>query len=152
MEQNDFRLNKKSLNELGLAGENYIRYEINLSQKLPTLDIYRVGYAPEDREDIPFASSSLVNFEGEEKVPVIRDENKHDFHSLRIEVDGNNAYTYVDDILVDAEYKTTPWGTPLLTGRTLNPRGNNDVLTYPRLNEIGFFAGEKDQHILSICA
>lgn len=142
---NDFRLNKKSLNELGLAGENYIRYEINLSQKLPTLDIYRVGYAPEDREDIPFASSSLVNFEGEEKVPVIRDENKHDFHSLRIEVDGNNAYTYVDDILVDAEYKTTPWGTPLLTGRTLNPRGNNDVLTYPRLNEIGFFAGEKDQ-------
>ena len=65
--ENAFQIEQKSLNELGLAGENYIRYEINLSQKLPTLDIYRVGYAPEDREDIPFASSSLVNFEGDRK-------------------------------------------------------------------------------------
>lgn len=27
--------------------------------------------------------------------------------------------------------------------RCLNPRGVNDVLTYPHLNQIGFFAGEK---------
>lgn len=29
-----------------------------------------------------------------------------------------------------------------VSGRQLNPRGNNDVLPYPRLNEIGFYAGK----------
>ena len=138
---NDFRLLDRSKNELGLEGENYIRYEINLDPDVPTLDIYRVGYAPGDRKDVPFASVPLVNFEGEEKTPVISGENREEFHRLRIEVDGNNAWTYVDDILVDAVEMKQFWGTRII-GRTLNPRGFNDVTTYPRLNEIGFFAGE----------
>lgn len=31
------------------------------------------------------------------------------------------------------------------SGCRLNPRRNNDVLTYPHLNEIGFFAGERSR-------
>ena len=138
---NDFRLLDHTKNELGLEGENYIRFEINLSDKTPKLDIYRVGYAPGDKSDVPFASVDLVNFEGETKTPVITPENAKNFHSLRIEVDGNNSFTYVDDVLVDACLAPLPMGGTKLAGRTLNPRGNNDVLTYPRLNEIGFFAG-----------
>ena len=84
----------------------------------------------------------LVNFEGEIKTPVITAENAKNFHRLRIEVDGNNSFTYVDGILVDAVLAHLPRGGVRLAGRTLNPRGFNDVLTYPRLNEIGFFAGE----------
>lgn len=139
---NDFRLLDRSKNELGMEGENYIRFEINLSGEIPKLDIYRAGYAPEDQPDVPFASTDLVNFEGDVKKPVITDENAGDFHRLRIEVDGNNSLTYLDDILVDAVMAPLPMGGARLAGRTLNPRGFNDVLTYPRLNEIGFFAGE----------
>lgn len=135
----DFRLLDHTKNELGLEGENFIRFECNLKEDIPQLDIYRVGYAPEDKEEVPFASVELVNFQGEDKVPVITRENMGEFHKFRIEVDGNNSMTYVDDVLVDAVEQKEFWGTKL-TGRTLNPRGNNDVLTYPRLNEIGFFA------------
>lgn len=144
---NDFRLLDHTKNELGLEGENFIRYEINLSGTCdgnPTLDIYRVGYAKEDKYNVPFASVPLVNFEGSEKSPLITEENAYDFHTMRIEIDGNNAYTYVDDIWVDAVVTKEFWGERI-TGRTLNPRGNNDVLTYPRLNEVGFFAGDGDK-------
>lgn len=170
---NDFRLLDKNQNEYGLEGENYIRYEINLQalagkpaqgqaagNAMPTLDIYRAGYAPGDREDIPFASVPLVPFEREDSSQestaaqgtgeaeagdssLITEENAYDFHCLRIEVDGNNAFTYLDGVLVDAVAKQEFFGRTV-KGRTLNPRGNNDVLTYPRLNEIGFFAGEGD--------
>lgn len=139
---NDFRLLDHTKNELGMEGENYIRFEINLSSETPKLDIYRVGYAPGDSSDVPFASVDLVNFEGDVKTPVITGENAKDYHSLRIEIDGNNSFTYVDDILVDAVLAPLPMGGTRLAGRTLNPRGFNDVLTYPRLNEIGFFAAK----------
>lgn len=138
---NDFRLLDHTKNELGLEGENFLRFEVNFTGEQPRLDIYRVGYASEDQKNVPFASTELVNFQGEEKIPIITRENAGEFHKLRIEVDGNNSMTYVDDILVDAVEQKEFWGTKIV-GRTLNPRGNNDVLTYPRLNEIGFFADE----------
>lgn len=144
---NDFRLLDRDQNELGIEGENFIRYEWNLKeleQGKPMLDIYRVGYALEDKKDIPFASIPLVNFEGEEKTPIFTKENSWDFHKLRIEVEGNTAKTYVDDILVDAVLEDM-FGYKKISGRVLNPRGHNDVLTYPRLNEIGFYAGEGDK-------
>lgn len=138
---NDYRLLDRSKNELGLEGENYIRFEINLAKKVPSLDIYRVGYALQDRGDVPFASVPIVNFEGKVKHPVITEENKYDFHRLTVEVEGNCSRAYIDGTLVDALIKQEPWG-PVTVGRVLNPRGHNDVITYPRLNEIGFFAGE----------
>jgi alpha-L-rhamnosidase len=133
----DFRLFNRLYNEYGLANENYIRYEINVTEietKPATIDIYRVGYAPGDRADVPFASVIL---------PQITAANAYDFHTLRIEVDGNNAVTYLNGGLIDGKWKE--YGPKkFLTGRVLNPRGDNDVLTYPKLCEIGFFAGEDD--------
>ncbi len=138
---NDDTLVDHNRNELGMEGVNYIRYEINLSGETPKLDIYRVGYAPGDSEEIPFASVPIVNFDREEKKSVITGENAGQFHTMKIEVDGNNAWTYIDGILVDAVMEDAPFGNKKC-GRMLNPRGTNDVLTYPRLNEIGFFAGK----------
>lgn len=112
----DYRLLDESLNEYGLAGENYIRYEVNAEKR--TLDVYRVGYAPEDRADVPFASLPL-------NAPV-----DGGFHSLSVLVTGNQAQASLDN-------------APIGESLCLNPRGSNDVLTYPRLNEIGFFSGEK---------
>lgn len=125
---NDYRLLDESLNEYGLAGENYIRYEINAAKQ--TLDIFRVGYAAEDRADTPFASVVLP--EG------LLSSDDGQFHTLNVLVSGNQAQAYLDGTAVDV-----PAGLCELSGRFLNPRGGNDVLTYPRLNEIGFFAGKK---------
>jgi alpha-L-rhamnosidase len=141
---NDYRLLDSNLNEYGIQGENYIRYEINLSQDIPKLDIYRVGYAREDRGDKPLASVDIVNYHGENKTAVINDKNKYDFHKLKVKVLGNNAFAYVDEILVDAVSVNLFYG-PAEKGRLLNPRGYTDVITYPRLNEIGFFAGNGDK-------
>ena len=128
---NDFRLLDHNQNEYGLEGENYIRYEINRAGETPVLDIYRVGYAKDDKKDVPFATVELdknVNFD--------------EFHCLKIVVDGDKAFTYLDEKPVDVP--ETAMGPMKISGRVLNPRGHNDVLTYPRLNEIGFFAGEGD--------
>lgn len=109
----DERLLDESLNEYGLAGENYIRYEINAPDQ--SLDVYRVGYAPQDEAEVPFARLPL-------NAPV-----DDGFHRLEVLVTGNQAQVSLDGATV---------GSTLC----LNPRGGNDVLTYPRLNEIGFFA------------
>lgn len=123
----DARLMDESLNEYGLAGENYIRYELNVSKQ--TLDIYRVGYALDDCADVPFASVPLP--EGLLKT------GDSAFHTLSVLVMGNHAQAFLDGTVIDQ-----PQPHPQIPGRVLNPRGCNDVLTYPRLNEIGFFAGE----------
>ncbi|WP_337099867.1 alpha-L-rhamnosidase [Paenibacillus sp. YIM B09110] len=117
---NDKRLLNRERNESLLQGDNYIRYEINVEDKLPKLNIYRVGYHKDDRNDIPFVTATLA--------PIITEANLFSPHCLRIEVTGNNAIAYVDGILVD-------------DGRQLNPLGNNDITTFPRLCDIGYFAG-----------
>lgn len=135
--EGDYRLSDASLNEYGIAGENYIRYEIDRSEKEnPMLKIYRVGYAKQDTEERPFASIELKAYDTGENI--LTEQNQEEFHTLKIQVNGNTAIAYVDDRMVDpgecmgGEY----------IGRVLNPRGINDVLTYPRLHKIGFFAGD----------
>mgnify|MGYP000591628889 CR=1 FL=1 len=59
---NDFRLNDHTKNELGMEGENYIRYAVCLEDGDARLEIYRVGYAPEDTAEKPFAVTKLVNW------------------------------------------------------------------------------------------
>ena len=59
---NDFRLLDHTKNELGLEGENFLRFEVDFSRGAARLDIYRVGYASEDQKNVPFASTELVNF------------------------------------------------------------------------------------------
>lgn len=137
---NDFRLNDHTKNELGMEGENYIRYAVCLEDGDARLEIYRVGYAPEDTAEKPFAVTKLVNWK-EKTQEILTPENADAFHKLTVEVDGNVAYAYVDGILVDAIEEHGFFGTKV-SGRQLNPRGNNDVLPYPRLNEIGFYAGK----------
>ena len=99
---NDARLLNKERNESFLEGENYISYEINISNQPATLDIYRVGYHKDDNKHVPFASVPIVNFEGEEKVQLITEANQYDPHEIKIDVVGNGAYAYVDGVLIDA--------------------------------------------------
>lgn len=143
--EGDYRLLDGMLNEYGVAGENYIRYEVNIGDmSAPRLDIYRVGYAPEDEKDKPFASVLLQDARTGKLL--MNEENREQFHTLCVKVMGNRAQAYFDGVLVDAGQQE-PNGNG---ARTLNPRGMNDVLTYPRLNRIGFFAGKEGKVFFGI--
>lgn len=137
----DSRLLDARMNEMGLVGEHFICYELNVSTIPAWLYIYRVGYAKTDSPDIPFAKIPVADQKTKE--PVITEGNRFDAHRLRIEVTGNCAYAYVDGIMVDAVERELA-GHCMKAPRQLNPRRYNDCITYPRLNEIGFFAGAGD--------
>ena len=138
----DSRLLDSRMNEYGIEGEHYIRYELDVSSVPAWLSIYRVGYAKEDNPRVPFARAEVVNEETGD--PVITEKNQYEPHSLRVEVTGNCAYAWVDGVRVDAVEREVA-GHWIKAPRQLNPRRYNDCITYPRLNEIGFFAGEGDR-------
>lgn len=139
---NDERLLDSRKNQFEIAGENHIRYVLNVSHIPADLEIYRVGYAPDDTAGRPFAVVPVVEF-GENKAPVITYENREKPHNLKVEVTGDCAYAYVDDVLVDALKFQLPTGETMVAARPLNPLGFNDVTTFPRMCEIGYYA-EKD--------
>lgn len=135
---NDYRLLDREKNESLIAGENYMRYVLDVSEIPAKIDIYRVGYAADDSADRPIASVPVVDVETGE--PVITEANRSDPHKLTVEVLGNTAYAYVDDIKVD-QLEVFVHGITMKVGRQLNPLGFNDITTFPRLNDIGYYVG-----------
>lgn len=139
--RNDRRLLDSAQNEYGLAGEHYIAYEINVEEIPAQLHIYRVGYEKGDEEYKPFASMPIAAMDDPTRL-IIHEQNKHLPHRLSIEVTGNCAFAYIDDVLVDGIWDEHDGGHPV-NPRQLNPRGDNDVITYPRLCQIGFYVREQ---------
>lgn len=135
---NDERLLDSRKNQFEIAGENYIRYVLDTSWIPANIEIYRVGYAPGDTPERPFAVIPVVEF-AESKKPVITEENRDRAHNLKVEVTGDCAYAYVDDVLVDAMEFALPTGEKMVAARPLNPLGFNDVTTFPRMCEIGYY-------------
>lgn len=133
---NDERLLDKNKNEMCIQGENYISYVLNIEKKPATLEIYRVGYSETDQKKVPFVQIPLLTEDTKEEL--ITDANKYETHQLRIEVMGNAAYAYIDGICVDYVKRKTFSGEKRAP-RQLNPLGFNDVTTYPRLCEVGYF-------------
>ena len=140
---NDPRLTDARKNQYEIAGENYIRYVLDVSEIPARLEIWRVGYAPGDTAKKPFAVVPAAAYGKEPPEPVITEENRYDAHELKIEVIGDCAWTYLDGILIDAEERRGFHGFST-EARQLNPLGFNDVTTFPRLNEIGYYAGAGD--------
>ncbi|MCF0132442.1 MAG: family 78 glycoside hydrolase catalytic domain [Blautia sp.] len=122
----DERLLDYRKNELGVQGDNHIRYVINTRETPAVLEIYRVGYCREDSYDKPIAVIPLVNFDPELE------------HTLTIEVTGNKAYAYLDEVKLD-EIEKDSWFGKIKTARQLNPLDDHDVTTYPRLCNVGYF-------------
>ena len=138
---NDPRLLDKYKNEMLLEGENAVLYLINIAampDSPATLEIWRYGYAPDDSREQPLYVLPLRDIStGEE---VITPENMRDFHTLRIEVEGNGAYAFLDGHPVDESTRKTADGE-IRSPRLLNPLGILDVTTYPKLCSIGYYAG-----------
>lgn len=133
---NDERLMDARKNQYEIAGKNYIKYEVDISRIPAMLRIYRVGYAPGDSEDIPFAQVPVTAYDSEAHEPVLTEENCRAFHELKIEVVGDCAFTYMDGIRIDAVEKEAFFGK-VISPRQLNPLGDNDTTTFPRLCDFG---------------
>lgn len=129
----DPRLLDANKNLFGLAGENYITYELDVSVTPALLRIYRVGYAPEDTAKVPLAEHPVLG---------ITEANRHDFHTLRIDVVGHQAFAYLDGACIDWEVDSREENIP----RQLNPLGRFDVLAFPMLCQVGL-AAEADSTV-----
>ncbi|MBQ1310904.1 MAG: family 78 glycoside hydrolase catalytic domain, partial [Blautia sp.] len=146
----DARLMDPRKNQYEIAGDNYIRYVLDVSRIPATLEIWRVGYAPQDRSDAPFYTGPVREIlrtkdNGmEEGAPVITEENRYQEHELKIEVIGDCAYAYLDGLLIDGEMRHGMMGDSL-EARQLNPLDYNDTTTFPRLCEIGYYVGAGDE-------
>ncbi|MCA0757848.1 family 78 glycoside hydrolase catalytic domain [Paenibacillus sp. N4] len=138
---NDPRLGNANKNNYSIAGENYIKYELDLSELAAgtgaaKLNVYRKGYGPEKGignldESAPIASGTIGS---------ITEANLRNKHHVLISVSGNAAATTVNDTAVPMS--RTAYPAEAANNRlTLNPlNAVQDVPTYPRLNEIGFSA------------
>lgn len=136
---NDARLMDISKNELQVEGENDIRFVLNIAKSPAVIEVYRRGYCKEDVADTPLYELGTKDLKTDREL--ITEENKHDFHKLTIEVEGNGVYTYLDDCVVDEVYVDGSFGGQMRTPRQLNPLGLFDVTTFPRLCEMGYYVG-----------
>ncbi|MDR2473655.1 MAG: glycoside hydrolase family 78 protein [Tannerella sp.] len=154
---NDFRLTDAFQNKDNLAGENYVRIEIDISgagsEQGAVLNIYRVGYAKGDCADVPFISISAEKFPQTNINTLFTAANKKNRHTLSINVENSNIYFTVND----TELLTTPAVSrrpshSYTVGRSnikisnatrfnVGPWGNtHDYNTLPHLCSVGFAA------------
>ncbi|WP_128543225.1 family 78 glycoside hydrolase catalytic domain [Larkinella soli] len=142
---NDRRLMNRNLNLMGQEnkpGEGYIAVELDISgvsdapDGLARLNIYRVGYAKDDRADKPFRSLDIPQ-------KLISNANKYEQHIVRAEcnfglfeffVDGSAEENKLKD--KNAPASASPFAP---RGLNLNPVGSgNNYISFPMLADIGF--------------
>jgi len=119
---NDYRLMNAAFNPKRLAGENYVRVELDLSGLTARggakVNVYRVGYDPGDDGSVPFASVG----ESEELDAILTQNNKYGPHHVDIFCTNSTLTFTVDGVVVNAN--------PV----TVAEMGN----CYPHLNGVGF--------------
>ncbi|MFH0843302.1 MAG: family 78 glycoside hydrolase catalytic domain [Bacteroidota bacterium] len=151
---NDFRLNDKFQNIENVAGENYVRIELDISgvgsDQGALLNIYRVGYGKKDSGDIPFMTISEEKFPGTNINKIITSANKNSVHNLSIVVDASNITLEIDGISVQTTPPVIRGGMAFATGEmppglrrgssiTISSYGaGNNYNTFPNLNSVGF--------------
>lgn len=148
---NDTRLMDKNLNIQGVAtGRNrhYISFELDISGVSPSgegnarMNVYRVGYAPDDQADTPFRSFDIP-------LELINEANKYEPHRVYLESNFGLFQLFLDGedtghmISESDDSGGSPFADP---GFNLNPVGSgNNYISFPMLADIGFKmeAGQK---------
>jgi alpha-L-rhamnosidase len=141
---NDTRLMKKELNLTGVENaknQSYIAFELDISSVsdapdgLAKLHIYRVGYAKNDKADVPFKSLEIPQ-------SIINNANKYEKHKVFADCNFGLFELYVDAKTNDNKLKektaapTTGFGA---RGLNLNPVGSgNNYISFPMLADVGF--------------
>lgn len=153
---NDFRLNNGFFNNQNVAGENYVRVELDLSgvgkQKGAVLNFYRVGYTSGDSVETPIKVISVENYPETNINRLITPANKKQVHNLAIYVEASNVMVEVDGETLRTVKASGTSNIAFFTGEnteyrdplafhTLTPSGGgNNYSTYPNLNSVGFAA------------
>ncbi|MDR2287378.1 MAG: glycoside hydrolase family 78 protein [Prevotellaceae bacterium] len=128
---NDMRLMDKYKNIERIENKkdsSYILVELDIQgivdqtrNGVAMLNIYRVGYSPGDKKDIP-----LKTFEISQNI--INRNNIYQTHTFYIEVVSGNAKIHIDATGRDN----------LVADLTLNPLGRTDKIAFPVLGDVGF--------------
>jgi len=146
---NDKRLKKKDLNLMGVEnGQNqsYIAFELDISgvsdspEGLAKLHLYRVGYTPNDKADVPFKSLEISQ-------KLINNANKYEKHKVFADCNFGLFELYVDGRENDNKLKEKSTGQATggfgARGFNLNPVGSgNNYISFPMLADIGFRVGD----------
>jgi len=153
---NDFRFGDAFQNIDNMAGENYVRIDIDISgyfkNKGTEIRIYRVGYAKGDSAKKPLITINKEIFPESNIEDIFNAQNASNWHSLELIVDVSNFQFIIDGI----DLITTPprarrgfgggFAVGSVAGRTVTatrlqvgPWGNShDFNTAPHLANIGF--------------
>ena len=140
---NDSRLMDRDKNILGIEkgrDESYIAFELDLSavdgsdEGLATLNIYRVGYHPDDSAEQPFKQYAVP-------AALINNANKFDPHKIvaasnfgvfTIHINGQGDSNQI--VVIDNPSRFGPRGV------NLNPVGSgNNYISFPMVADIGFW-------------
>jgi len=141
---NDRRLlvqNKNIFQVKSNTNETYVKLELDISQLddtesgLARINIYRVGYHPDDKSDKPFKTFSIPK-------TLINNSNKYESHRFYAEAVFGLVDIFIDGMEPDHLVTKTEYTTPYPKGQSkfnLNPVGyGNDFISFPMLAEIGF--------------
>lgn len=148
----DFRLNDEFQNVGNVAGENYIRWELDITgvgkKEGAVINLYRVGYAKNDSPVVPFQTISLATQPGTNLNELITPDNAHKENLLSIYVETSEISMSINGqrLIIRQNQNNRGMKTPVMN-TMITPLGKagNNFNTFPNLNSIGFFAskGEK---------
>ena len=127
---NDFRLRRAVFNEYGLAGPNRVEFTFDVADReRPVFRITRVGYAPGDDSAVPLL-----------EVPAGPDTNLAQLLPSALAFEEHDielvCWSSAVSVLIDGRELVHAGGTRF----AVNPRGTNDVASFPNLAEVGFAA------------
>ena len=131
---NDIRLLDPYKNLFGLENardSSYVRLELDLNAAPARLRIFRAGYHPDDRPDVPLFTIEVPD-------SVIAADATFAPHDIEIASVFGNTQLYVNGVQVGADrddFYRGGWGR---AGLVVNPNGSTDVIGYPMLADIGF--------------
>ncbi len=123
----DFRLENAVYNTEAVAGENYVRIELDISDvdgSGARIHAYRVGYTAEDSADTPVFTIE----ENEDLNELITTANKNEEHQIDINVSGSSIVVSVDGETVGDKFAINTLGD------------SSSYNSFPNLNSIGFAA------------
>lgn len=140
---NDHRLMNKDLNLLGMENQkdqSYIAFELDISgleeEEQAKLNVYRVGYTPDDQPDQPFKQYPIP-------ASLINEQNKYQRHQFYIESNFGIFEVYLNGREEANKISKSDDPNPSRFGPqgfNLNPYGEgNNFISYPMVADIGFW-------------
>ena len=152
---NDYRYTNALYNIYQLAGDNYFRVELDVTDvengSSPAIKVYRTGFFPGDDPEVPYAVVDKETLPITNLDELITAENAHEEHEIELRMQVCTLTVWIDGEMVMTGETVNGWtGESTPSGDILLADwGNSDVMSVPNLNQIGFAAGAGEQAIFT---